>query len=131
MKYSINALIVTIIFIVTACTLTRTEAQTVYVTKTGSKYHKADCRYLKYSKSSIKLSEAMERGYTPCSVCRPSSTATKEASVRSYSPDTAEVKKESAPAKDIIAKQCKATTKAGSRCKRTTKNANQQCWQHQ
>jgi endonuclease YncB( thermonuclease family) len=41
----------------------------VYVTKTGSKYHRAGCRYLK-SVIPIKLSEASSR-YTPCSVCNP------------------------------------------------------------
>lgn len=41
----------------------------VYVTKTGSKYHRAGCRYLK-SSISIKLSEAVS-SYTPCSVCNP------------------------------------------------------------
>ncbi len=43
----------------------------VYITKTGSKYHSAGCRYLKSSCIPIKLSEAKARGYTPCSVCRP------------------------------------------------------------
>lgn len=44
---------------------------TVYITKTGTKYHRAGCRYLKDSKIPIKKSEAISRGYTPCSVCRP------------------------------------------------------------
>ena len=46
-------------------------AHTVYITKTGTKYHQSDCGYLKSSKFSIKLEEAIERGYTPCSVCKP------------------------------------------------------------
>ena len=29
-------------------------AQTVFITKTGEKYHKKSCRYLKYSKKEIK-----------------------------------------------------------------------------
>lgn len=41
---------------------------TVYVTDTGSKYHRSDCRYL-YSKNEISLSRAKREGYTPCSVC--------------------------------------------------------------
>ena len=44
---------------------------TVYVTNTGSKYHRAGCRYLKKSKIPIKLSEAKNQGYTPCKVCNP------------------------------------------------------------
>lgn len=41
----------------------------VYITKTGSKYHNAGCRYLK-SSVPIKLSE-ISSGYSPCSVCNP------------------------------------------------------------
>ncbi len=44
---------------------------TVYVTNTGSKYHRSGCRYLKKSKISINLSEAKNQGYGPCKVCRP------------------------------------------------------------
>ncbi len=43
----------------------------VYITKTGKKYHKGDCRYLKKSKVKITLEEACKRGYTPCKVCKP------------------------------------------------------------
>lgn len=43
----------------------------VYITDTGSKYHKSGCRYLKKSKHSISLSDAKAQGYTPCSVCKP------------------------------------------------------------
>lgn len=43
----------------------------VYITDTGSKYHRDGCRYLSKSKIKITLKEAVERGYTPCSVCDP------------------------------------------------------------
>lgn len=43
----------------------------VYITKTGSKYHRAGCRYLARSCIPIPLSEAKKLGYMPCSVCRP------------------------------------------------------------
>lgn len=44
---------------------------TVYITKSGEKYHLAGCRYL--SKSCIKttLKEAVNKGLDPCSVCNP------------------------------------------------------------
>lgn len=45
------------------------QSRTVYITNTGSKYHKSGCRYLKKSKIAISLSEAKSRGYTACSVC--------------------------------------------------------------
>lgn len=40
----------------------------VYITKTGSKYHKDGCRYLSKSKISILLTNAQGK-YTPCSKC--------------------------------------------------------------
>jgi hypothetical protein len=44
---------------------------TVYITKTGEKYHVGSCSYLRQSKISISLSEAKRQGYTPCSRCSP------------------------------------------------------------
>lgn len=46
---------------------------TVYITKTGSKYHRDGCRHLSQSKISISLQEAKARGFGPCSVCKPPS----------------------------------------------------------
>lgn len=43
---------------------------TVYVTKTGSKYHRAGCSYLRSSSRPIPLSAA-KRSYSPCSRCNP------------------------------------------------------------
>ena len=43
---------------------------TVYVTKSGSKYHRAGCRYLKSSSIPMSLENAKGR-YSPCSVCNP------------------------------------------------------------
>ncbi len=45
-------------------------ADTVYVTKTGSKYHRAGCRYLTRSSISIPKTEAVQK-YRPCTVCKP------------------------------------------------------------
>ena len=44
--------------------------KTVYITRTGAKYHRSSCRYLNYSKIPIELKKA-KQSYTPCSVCRP------------------------------------------------------------
>jgi micrococcal nuclease len=46
------------------------QEQTVYVTRTGSKYHQTGCRYLSKGMIPIELKEAAQR-YGPCSVCRP------------------------------------------------------------
>jgi hypothetical protein len=44
---------------------------TVYITKTGTKYHRGSCQYLSQSKIAISLADAKARGYDPCSVCKP------------------------------------------------------------
>ena len=44
---------------------------TVYITRTGEKYHRSGCRYLSRSKIAIDRDEAISRGYTACKVCRP------------------------------------------------------------
>ena len=41
----------------------------VYVTDTGSKYHRAGCRYLWNSKRKVGLASAKSFGYSACSVC--------------------------------------------------------------
>ncbi len=45
--------------------------QTVYITRTGRKYHRDGCRYLSHSRIPISLKDAQANGYTPCSVCNP------------------------------------------------------------
>lgn len=44
---------------------------TVYITRTGKKYHRGSCGYLHSSRIAISKSQAIRRGYTPCSRCRP------------------------------------------------------------
>ena len=44
-------------------------SQTVYITRTGEKYHRSGCQYLRKSCIPISLSEAQSRGYEPCSRC--------------------------------------------------------------
>ncbi|NLV46643.1 MAG: thermonuclease family protein [Candidatus Hydrogenedentes bacterium] len=44
---------------------------TVYVTRTGKKYHAGGCRYLSKSQIPMSLSQAQGSGYGPCSVCNP------------------------------------------------------------
>ena len=46
-------------------------AQTVYITKSGKKYHSTGCSYLKSSATPIDLQNAVNKGYTPCSRCNP------------------------------------------------------------
>lgn len=53
----------------TKTTKKKTKSVTVYVTNTGSKYHKSWCSYLNQSKIPITLKKAKAQGYTPCSRC--------------------------------------------------------------
>lgn len=96
-------------------TVSFSQTDTVYITKTGEKYH-TKTHYA--AVTPIELSDAIEKGYTACKVCKPSSgtainTLTTPAATRSTST------------------QCNGTTKAGTRCKRMTTNANGYCYQHQ
>ena len=47
----------------------QTVTATVYITDTGSKYHRWGCQYLRESSHAILLTEARARGYTACSRC--------------------------------------------------------------
>lgn len=46
------------------------EEETVYVTRTGSKYHRSSCQYLRRSRIPVSLEEAAQ-SYDPCSLCKP------------------------------------------------------------
>ncbi len=48
---------------------TAESSQTVYITRTGSKYHHSGCQYLRQSQIPISLSDAKASGYSPCSRC--------------------------------------------------------------
>lgn len=43
----------------------------VYITDTGTKYHRGTCRHLKDSKVEIPLEKAKTQGYEPCGTCNP------------------------------------------------------------
>jgi micrococcal nuclease len=94
-----------------------TKGITVYVTKSGSKYHRDNCRYLSKSKRAVGLKEARVR-YSPCKVCKP----TVGQDGPSYAP----------PAKrsPSTSTRCQATTKKGAQCKRNAKQGSNYCWQH-
>ncbi len=42
----------------------------IYVTKSGSKYHRGNCRFVGKSRIPISLADAKER-YSACAVCKP------------------------------------------------------------
>lgn len=48
---------------------TNDQGYTVYITNTGSKYHRAGCRHLKDSQIAININDAIAQGYTACKNC--------------------------------------------------------------
>lgn len=105
-----------------ACELS---AQTVYVTKTGKKYHKSNCHYMKNSKTEITFEKAIDLHYTACLICKPT------ANVRSLDIRSTSTKSTTTPTiKTTKSTQCTGKTKAGARCKRMTKSGNGRCYQH-
>lgn len=48
----------------------KSSSETVYITNTGSKYHRSSCRFLK-SKHAISKKAAIRQGYQPCGTCNP------------------------------------------------------------
>ena len=48
-----------------------TQNVTVYITRSGSKYHSAGCRSLAKGSKAVTLKEALAKGLSPCSVCKP------------------------------------------------------------
>lgn len=55
----------------TSSTNSNFQGTIVYITKTGKKYHRSNCSYLKKSKISININTAKAEGYTACSRCNP------------------------------------------------------------
>lgn len=131
-SFSQRIWIITILLLsLASCSYSQTTKNTVCITKTGSKYHKCSCHYLKYSSFEISVSEAEERGYTPCSVCRPSAERASGSDKTPPGRATPSTRQQSSEQIAVPSRQCTAITKAGTRCKRTTTNANGKCWQHQ
>lgn len=114
----------TLLFVLTFAYSFSAIGQTVYTTKTGEKFHKSSCNYLKYSKIAMSLEDAISYGYDACKVCKPTnkvSSSSLSAKINSGN---------SKPQKTNAAAQCTGKTKAGKRCKRKTKSANGRCYQH-
>lgn len=105
------------------------KAQTVYITKTGKKYHTYTCNFLKYSKKEIELDKAVYLGYTPCKMCKPTGQESATHS-SSFTTTTTSVSTKYADKKRVQAVQCSGKTKSGRRCRRKTKNENGRCYQH-
>ena len=99
-------------------------SQTVYITKTGKKYHKEKCSYLRSSSIPTELSEALNRGLGACSICNPP----QESNQPPQKPITPSTPRE-IPKQIPQSNRCTAITKAGTQCSRAPRS-NGLCWQH-
>ena len=95
------------------------EAQSVYKTPSGKKYHLSTCRMVKNVSEKITIEQAMKLGLEPCKICNPGTF---------YSAAPANSSKAQGQDQSV---QCRGLTKAGTRCKHMTRIANGYCFQHQ
>lgn len=96
-----------------------TQAQTVYKTPQGQKYHLSTCRTVNNVSKSLSVNQAIKMGLEPCKICKPPINT----SLGFYSPP----KTPAGVGKKI---QCSGTTKKGARCKHYTSIGNKYCFQH-
>lgn len=96
-----------------------TNAQKIYKTPSGAKYHLGNCRMVNNVSEEISFEKAAELGLTPCKICTPPDYNT--LGFKS-SKNTAQGQSQTV--------QCKGTTKKGTRCKHMTSIANGYCFQH-
>lgn len=89
---------------------------TVYVTKSGKKYHRAGCRLLAQNKIALLLSQA-RINHDACRLC-----------VVAANPSRAALALQ--PNGKAAAVQCWGKTKKGDRCKREAEAGSKYCWQH-
>jgi hypothetical protein len=105
-------------------------AQTVYVTKTGKKYHTSNCSSLRSSSIPITLSEANQKGYGPCSKCDPPIYSEgNSTNNKSNLLDDSKLR-EKLNSTSPTSKQCVAITKKGTECSRNAQEGSEYCWQH-
>lgn len=65
----IKKILTALIFVLCFSSL-KTNAQTVYITETGKKYHAKNCENAKTGKKGIELTEAKKQGYEACKICK-------------------------------------------------------------
>lgn len=118
-----------IISILLFLTFSSVISQTVFTTKSGKKYHKSSCRYLKYSRKQITIEKAQLLGYTACKVCKPTLANTKVTVLQEQKDVSPPKNKKQKQRK--TASQCRGKAKSGKRCSNKTKNANKRCYLHQ
>ena len=100
--------------------------QTVYVTKTGTKYHRAGCTSLRSSSIPMLLAEAATK-YQPCKICKPPVPTADHQVAMPLAPKPPPA---AGSAQAVEAGRCQAVTKKGTQCSRRAKPGSKYCWQH-
>lgn len=99
-------------------------ADAVYVTRTGTKYHRGTCRHLANSRIPMSLADAAA-SYGPCSICRPPTLG-----IGSAGASSATSRSLASPARAVESGRCQATTRRGTQCSRSAQPGRSYCWQH-
>ena len=68
-------------------------AQTVYVTDKGKKYHAKNCDLVKTGKKGMELAAAKKAGFGACGHCKVEATESKKAEAKTEKPSKAKPKK--------------------------------------
>lgn len=111
------------------------QAEKVYVTKTGEKYHRESCRSLAKSKIEMTLKQAAAR-YGPCKNCQPPTLAVSTKPEGTQAVTTTPTAAAAVPAvaapksAPATSGRCQATTKRGTQCSRNAQAGRNYCWQH-
>ena len=117
-------LFVTIV-VVASFSVALAQTEKVYVTKTGARYHRANCSSLSESKIEMPLAQAAAN-YGACKNCRPPVPGTAPVAAAAFaSPAKSQPVERGAP---VEAGRCQATTKKGKQCSRKAQAGRSYCW---
>src|SRR5688572_270664 len=110
-------LVLSAVLLVFAVGMVFAQAEKVYVTRTGSEYHRESCSSLRISKIEMPLAEAAAR-YGPCANCRPPVliASAPQQPAANPAPTAPAVERSATPAAAKPAarsSRCQATTKKG------------------
>jgi hypothetical protein len=125
MKKILGAFLFTTYFLLAS----QLQGQTVFITKTGAKYHKESCGYSKTGWASD-LAAYKKKGLTSCLMYKPFSSESGNTKPIALSSETKKVEpvKETKPTQTYG--QCTASIKAESRCLRKSAAESSYFWQY-
>lgn len=98
----------------------RTNAQDIYKTPSGEKYHLSNCRMVENVSKKISYQDIYVYGLDPCKICKPPIQ-------KNVGNNYSNTNKAVGTSNTV---QCKGKTKKGARCKHKTSLANGYCYQH-